>query len=400
MKTRVCSPVVFIADKMRPEMSLEPREFTRLPELRQRSWAMGEPMKEDELKEEIHTLMNECRDHRAKGVLKRSPISLTETRRERVNRQRHLVAQYLKSGERLSMRGIALKVGCSYELVKTVKAQMRLAGDVFDYQYNNLHSEEDERKLDQAISQPQFKYFSTRDFKRCLNQFSMKKIRRQLKVRGKKWERMARTRVKTEERMPDKERMRSLISHAVTAHQSPDKELLYTDEMKFPLNQTPNFIWKSKDDDEEYYNNRADNLQLTAIVLCSTTNFISVQFFVDEVTAIDFIYFMQESVSRLPEDKQYSVILDNATWHKAAAVQSTDVWRFLAFNEPHQFRINLIENSFSGVRQMWRQRAEVDTLGKEMQLLIDIFSDDKNEERFKGYYFNHLRAMLSYFRDF
>lgn len=400
MKTRVCSPVVTIADKMRPELSLEERDFTVAPELSQRSWPRADSSTEEELKVQIKALMAECRDDRPSLARNRTPSPAKETRQQRVNRQRQQVAGYLRSNEVLTMRGIASKVGCSYELVRTVKTQIKLAGRTLDFKYNNLHTEEDERRLDEAITQPQYRYFSTRDFKRVLNQFSMKKIRRQLKVRGKKWERMARTRVQTEERMPDKDKMLNLISHAVRAHQSQGKELLFTDEMKFPMNQTPNFIWKTEADEGEFYNNRPDNLQLTAIVLCSTTNFLSVQFFLDEVTAVDFLYFMQEAISRLPNDKEYSILLDNATWHKAAVVRNTDVWRFLAFNEPHQFRVNLIENSFSGVRQMWRQRAHVDTLGQEMALLVDIFSDARNKRRFKGYYFNHLRAMLSYFRDY
>lgn len=392
--------MVFVEDRMKPELTLERREFKPTRELPQRSWAIEAPLDEEDLKTEISALMEKCRDSRAGIGGKLMKRRHTESRRERVNRMRQEVARYLRGGEKVTMRGIASKVGCSLELVRTVRSQLLINGREMEFEYNNLHSKEDEQELQNTTSQPQYKYFSTRDFKRVLNQFSMKKIRRQLKVGGKKWQRMARTRIKTGERMPDKEKMLSLISHAVRAHKASEKELLFSDEMKFPLNQTPNYFWKGAQDNEEYYNNRPDNMQLTAIVLCSTSNFISMQFFIDEVTAVDFIYFMLESISRLPEDKEYSILIDNATWHTATAVRNTDVWRFLAFNEPGQFRVNLIENSFSGVRAMWRQRAFVDSLAKEMNSLVSIFSDKDNKDRFEGYYFNHLRAMLSYFRDF
>jgi hypothetical protein len=382
------------------ELVLERWQFDAARELRQRTWQKEEAMQEEELKTVLLSLMRKCEDERRGLAGKHWNSRRRESRKEKVNRLRQAVAQYLQSGERVPMRGIASKVGCSLDLVRTVKSQLRLRGRVSEFEYNNLHSKEDEQELQETLHEPKYKYFSSRDFKRVLNQFSLKKIRRQLRVGGKKWQRMPRIGAKSQERMPCKERMLHIITQALRAYHSSDRVLLFSDEMKFPLNQTPTCFWKGEADDEEFYNNRPENMTLTAIVLCSTSNFISVQFFVDEVTAVDFVYFMLESIGRLPEDKEYSILVDNATWHKAAAVRSSDVWRFLEFNEPGQFRVNLIENAFSGVRALWRQRAFVDSLSKEMASLVAIFSDEDNEERFEGYYFNHLRAMLSYFRDY
>ena len=61
-----------------------------------------------------------------------------------------------------------------------------------------------------------------------------------------------------------------------------DAELLYCDEMKFPLNQTPEYFWTKQDSLEtRVYNGREEKVQLTVIVLCSKKQFLAVQFCID-----------------------------------------------------------------------------------------------------------------------
>ena len=130
--------------------------------------------------------------------------------------------------------------------------------------------------------------------------------------------------------------------------------------------------------------------------LCSVKGFEAIQFFVDEVKSGDFLYFIYNALEQLPVYRRYTILVDNATWHTAALVANSDMNRFLLFNEPGQFRINVIENAFSAVRALFRQRPETDSLTGEVTNIVDAFFDHHNPSRFEGYYFNHLRSMLLY----
>ena len=105
---------------------------------------------------------------------------------------------------------------------------------------------------------------------------------------------------------------------------------------------------------------------------------------------------MQEALKRLPKGIRYSVLADNASWHKSKLIKESDVMRFLFFNEPGQYRLNIIENSFSAIRLDYRSRPETERLLKELEQIGKAFASPRNRERFKGYYRNHLRALMSY----
>ena len=60
------------------------------------------------------------------------------------------------------------------------------------------------------------------------------------------------------------------------------------------------------------------------------------------------------------------------------------------------FQLNMIENAFSQVRHAFRCRPVVDSIEDEAKLLLDMFFDEKNDVRFKGYYRNHLRNLKKY----
>jgi stress-induced morphogen len=105
---------------------------------------------------------------------------------------------------------------------------------------------------------------------------------------------------------------------------------------------------------------------------------------------------MQECIDKLPTNKAYSIVLDNASWHTSEAVRNTDVHRFFCFNVPGVFQLNMIENSFSGVRNDFRHRTVCDSLAKEIEQISKLFLPNVNRQRFVGYYKNYLRSLNKY----
>ena len=54
--------------------------------------------------------------------------------------------------------------------------------------------------------------------------------------------------------------------------------------------------------------------------------------------------------------KSYTILLDNASWHKAEMINKAKASDFLFFNEARMFQLNIIENAFSFVRHAFRIR--------------------------------------------
>jgi len=127
----------------------------------------------------------------------------------------------------------------------------------------------------------------------------------------------------------------------------PETEVLYCDEMKFPLFQTSTHSWTSQlDCYRGVYNRREDDRVLTAIALCSTKGFLGVQVYKQEVTGPDFLYFLNSIIAGLPQTKSYTVLADNASWHHANIVDRSAVSGFIFFNEPRMFQQNIIRIQF------------------------------------------------------
>jgi hypothetical protein len=145
------------------------------------------------------------------------------------------------------------------------------------------------------------------------------------------------------------------------------------------------------------YNRRAvPDTTLTAIALCSLDKFEAVQIHKGEITGKDFLHFLVEAISRLPPRRHYTIIADNATWHHASTVSKSTAGKFLFFNEPKMFQLNVIENAFSYVRHAFRIRPTVETLEEEARNIVNIFFDEENIERFKGYFRQHLRNLQEF----
>ena len=190
----------------------------------------------------------------------------------------------------------------------------------------------------------------------------------------------------------------SVVSHLAQSLINPKVDTFYIDEMHLPLVQTANRHWtwtnNQNDHEEMVYNRRpVEDTKLTVIAMCSLTSFVAIQVFQKEVTADDFLYFLQESLKNMPARSKITILADNATWHTAKSIASTTAFSFLHFNAPRLFQANAIENCFSFIRADFRRRPLVKTFEDEVRLLVKIFFDSANIKRFKGIARNHLRSL-------
>ena len=273
--------------------------------------------------------------------------------------------------------------------MKSVFQELRLRNELIPYDYNNQHQEEDLQELDCAIKDPKHLFYSVSQIKGLQPRFSKSRIRRELMKSGYSWKRL--------KRVPAE--IYRVISTVVTGLFDEGKEVYFVDEFKLPLNQTPDYSWSRGPDQDCMYNNRREALQYTGIVMCSVRGFEFYQIYLDEVNSRDFLYFMQEAIQRLPKNKEITVLMDCATWHKADILKYSDVYRFFCFNAPGVFQLNIIENAFSAIRNDFRQRAVCDNTTEELQAICELFSEEVNERRFKGYYVNFLRTLRQYLRE-
>ena len=398
--TAPCTPVIFPHKSTNLPLDLRKRSFKTGDRFLQKPYLPEPTLKEDDLIEAVELLYRQATETYyadRRECRKRRPKVDT---RDKVNRQRQAIAEELARSPNATMTEISKRLKASRNTIRKVSAELRIRGRLLPYTYNNEHPPQEVVALQRHILQEEDPYFSVQTLKQSHPTFSRRKITSELKKLGFHWKRMRRRALVPQERAPDHGFMLEVMSHLVQGHQREDVEILFADEMKFPLNQTPDYFWAQRGQtDQPEYNNRPDNLMLTAIALCSKRGFEAVQLFTEEVKSNDFLFFIQTAIRGLSKAKRFSILLDNATWHKSRLIRESIAWPFLYFNYPGQFRINLIENSFSGVRSLFRRRKVSETLVEEAEEIMRLFRDEENERRFEGYYYNHLRAMYLYFAE-
>lgn len=323
------------------------------------------------------------------------------SRKEEVNQKRAQVAMYYFSGQNYTIKRVASLTGCHRDTVKSVFQELQLRNQLIPYEYNNQHYEEDLQELERVIEDPKNLFYSVSQIKRLQPRFSKRRIARELKKSGYKWKKLKRVPAKLNVRrsVPDPSEIHRVISAVVTGLFDEDKEVYFVDEFKLPLNQTPDYSWSRGPGQDYMYNNRPEALQYTGIVMCSVRGFEFYQIYLDEVNSRDFLHFMQEAIQRLPNDKEITVLMDCATWHKAEILKSSDVYRFFCFNVPGVFQLNIIETAFSAIRNDFRQRAVCNNTTEELQAICELFSEEANGRRFRGYYVNYLRTLRQYLRE-
>ena len=321
-------------------------------------------------------------------------------RRDHINKKRAFIKRCLQAQIKLNLAEVAKFTRCSFDTVKRVHRELFTQGEVSTYQYNNLKSKEDQEALDKSIERIQEGFMTVSDLKRCHPMFSRKKILAKMHEKGYRYRLLPKDRKKPPSNTINSTRVCRVISHISQCICDTNSTILYCDEIKFPLYQTSEKRWmhgSSTLNEAIVYNRRpAVQTTLTAIALCSLQKFEAIQLFTKEVTGADFLYFLNEAISQLPSNKHYSIITDNATWHHAVVVSSTKASRFLYFNEPRMFQLNVIENAFSFVRFEFRKRPIVDTIEEEAKRIVEIFFSSDNPKRFEGLFRNHLRMLITF----
>ena len=319
-----------------------------------------------------------------------------------VNRKRQLLADYLSRQPELNYAEAARYVGCTYAMAKRVHQDLLWQGQAQQYTYPNAKQPDAVRQLDESLSQVDGSYATLCDLKRQHPGFSRKWIARRLRRTHRlRYLIMQRQRKVPKKNKYKKKQVRAVVCHLAQALANPQVTTLYVDEVHFPLYQTATHHWRLPDtqlqpgDHRLVYNRRpyADDVtKLSVIALCSLEGFHAVQVFTQPITAEDYLYFLQETLSSYRG--LVSLLTDNPTCHNAHKVMSSAAGKCQFFNAPGLFRANAIENAFSFVRSEWRKRRIVESLEEEVRMLVGIFFAAENERRWRGVARNHLRSLI------
>ena len=318
--------------------------------------------------------------------------------KEKVNKKRAFIQRVLTHQANLNLREVAKYTKSCWNTVKRVWNDMMIRGQMTEYEYNNLKTPEELTQLHQTIDELQDTGMGVPQIKKRHPTFSKTIILEELHKRGLKYKPLPRQRKNPTTQPPNSTRVCRVISHLCQGLSDTNIEVLYCDEMKFPLFQSSTHAWTGLPEEARsiYNHRRLDQKQLVAIALCSTKGFVAVQVYPKDVSAQDFLYFMNKAIASLPTNKEYTCLLDNAGWHLANMVATSEVSKFFFFNEPRMFQLNIIENAFSFVRDAFRKRPQMDTMEEEAREIIRIFFDEDNQKRFRGLMRNHLRQLILY----
>ena len=316
-----------------------------------------------------------------------------------MNRDRQRIASCLNCQTSLNLAAACRSTGCSFSMVKKVHHDLLFQGQVERFRYNNLKDAQELVPFDETIKSVAGTYLTITDIKRKHRTFSKKWIGRALRATGMRYLRMARKRKVDTTIKPNPRDVFEVVSHLAQAIMCPQAEVYYIDEMHFPLFQTSEKYWTKPDQLGEMVYNRRPALEgkLSAIAMCSLEKFIAVQIYTKDVTAMDFLYFIQEAMLKVGQTAQgrtVTILADNASWHTTDTVLQTEAGKILYFNVARLYQANAIETSFSFVRSDFRKRMTVGTLEEEAYLVLDAFFREENIERFKGVARNHLRSLI------
>ena len=319
------------------------------------------------------------------------------SRKEKVNKKREFIRRVLTHQATLNLREVARYTKSCWNTVKNVRNEMLVYGQLTPYEYNFLKTPQELAQLHETIEEIEDTGMGVVCIKRIHPTFSKKKILEVMHEKGLKYKPLPRERKVARFPSPSSSRVCRVISHLCQGLADDNVEVLYCDEMKFPLFQTSTHAWTNLPQEERgVYNRRPDDRMMTAIAMCSTRGFVAVQVYKGEVSATEFLYFMNKAIASLPTRKSYTCLLDNAGWHLANRVRASGVSEFFFFNEARMFQLNIIENAFSFVRDAFRKRPVVETLEEEAKEILRIFFEEENEKRFRGLLRNHLRQLIKY----
>lgn len=398
--TRVCTRVYYGDIPPDEQIHFEPRSYDTIKKY------SAKPFK-SKANVDIDTVEDMLKDkQRELQLLKQANTRVLEPLRRRnkvtwkslVDKKRARVADMLRHQTKANLAEVCRALKVSYSLAKRVHQELLMHGEHSEYVPNNLKNPQDVQQLAESVGQVRGTYSTIGDIKRLHPTFSRKWIAKELHSQGLRYHKMARRRLVERRERYRKKQVIEVVKHLAQAHaNSHQVETYFIDEVHFPLVQTADKHWTIPGQEGQLlvYNRReACANKLSAIALCDFTGFRAVQFFIREVTAPDFLFFLQEVLSTLPQARQVTILADNASWHNAKSISSARAIKFMYFNAPKLYQANAIENCFSYVRCAFRKRPLVHSLEEETRLLLGIFFDPENTRRTAGVARNHIRCLL------
>lgn len=316
--------------------------------------------------------------------------------KEKVNAKRALIAAILKAQTEMNLAEVCRTSGCTFNMVKKVHRDLLFSGDAESYEYPTRKPAESIENFEKTMQGLQGSFMTISDLKRRHPDCSKKWIRRRIRDAGFRWRQLPKQRKKPKKELPENKKVIEVIAHLTSALNTKDAEVVYLDEVHFPLFQTAEKRWTlAMNAEDTVYNRRtASEDKLSVVAACNLQGFVGIQVFRKDVTCNDFLFLLESVLAKYPSSKKVTVLVDNATWHTTPKVMKTAAGQFLFLNVPGLYRANAIENSFSFVRSEFRKRATVNSLEEEAAMLVNIFFDSANSRRFQGIHKNHLRQLL------
>lgn len=411
VKSRECTEVFFGVVPDDREIKFEQREVPVVHHFDQRHFKSQDRFDVDhvaqallelqkmKLQEKVDAKLAKLRERQVRPSTKRKQ---KPSWKQKVTSKRLVIQRCIENSATLNLSQVARLTKSSFETVKKVHQNLQMYGQAQEYSYNFTKKTEDIERLDESILLAREGFLTISDLKRRNTSFSRRFIGKRMKESGLRYRLMPKKRKLETPRHYSSTQVCRLVSHITQALSDSSSEMLYVDEVKFPLVQTAEKRWCNAETfGEIVYNRRSvPDKTITAIAMCSTTKFEAVQFFANEVTGVDFLGFMNKAISSLPSNKTYTVVLDNATWHRAGIVESSTVNKYLVFNQPGLFQMNLIENAFSFIRHAFRKRPVFETDSDEVRHLTAIFFDAANEAKFQGILRNHIRVLMGFLEKY
>jgi hypothetical protein len=362
-------------------------------DLRMKKEKVIELLRDLQKKEKEPVKMDEERNI-GKGIGRRQKLS----RREQVNALREEISLSINSTGFKSYKDVARRVCCHTSTVKSVYLQMTLHGQPREYQYNNLHSQGTVQRLDNLINQPANQFLTTMDYKRRVPTCSKKYLRRKLKASGRRYVKLKRERKVQIEKRWNKVVLKRVIWTAVQAMAREKEAILFLDEAAFPCNQTTDYCWVRKGE-RVIYNRREKTETLNVIALCNQKGYVAFQVHSREPNKEAIHFFLTQVLERLKDMKKVVILLDNAGWHHSNLVEKSKVRELLLFNVAYCWESNMIENTFSKMKSLWRQRRVARTTEEEVETLVGMFREGWSKSDFAGYrrqYYRQLERLFDF----
>ena len=387
------------------DLTLECRPFTSDVKMLQRPFKPDRDLKTGEVRDLIDDLETRWRQD---GLLSRQPPQergLDEEHRpnssicfeklsrvDAVNFKRQTIGRVIANTKLSKIKHIAKAANCHQSTVRSYIEHLMLRRVIPVYNYRPSYDEHTQATLQSVIEDPANVFASAGDVKRIVPQCSKRYIANTMKQRGLRYLKTARSRLNPEPRLYKASDMQQLISTCTQALLQNDETLFFLDEVSFPLNNSSEYAW-CRPDSIPQYNRRPDDRTLHAIAVCSHMGFKAVQVYTDSINKEAILYFMKQFLQSIELGKRIVVLMDNAGWHHANLVSGSGLAEVILYNIPKMYELNLIENAFAAIKSGFRRRPVAKGVEQEVALIVELFRESKQLERFCGYRRQYLRNL-------